>query len=275
MKNEKIKSMKLYNFIDRVYNELKELGKENSEDLSTKELSSFDQLHYHGTDAIDYVIQKFQINSNSKVLEIGSGIGGPSRYIAEKTGAQVIALELQYDHHDIGEKLTKRCKLEKNLEHICGDFLTYDFGDRNFDCIVSWLALYHIPDRTKLLQKSLKLLSSGGYFFAEDFAYHKPFNEHEVHELSSDFYANYIVSYDNYINDLRNAGFVEIESHDMTKSWSDFTKLRFKSYNDNIARHIRVHNQEIVDNMLDFYSFAMRYLDAGKLGGIKISARKN
>ena len=28
MVEEKIKSMKLYNFIDRVYNELKELGKE-------------------------------------------------------------------------------------------------------------------------------------------------------------------------------------------------------------------------------------------------------
>ena len=275
MKNEKIKSMKLYNFIDRVYNELKELGKENSGDLSIRELSSFDQLHYHGTDAIDYAIQKFQINSNSTVLEIGSGIGGPSRYIADKTGAHVIALELQKDHHDVGEQLTKRCKLDSKVEHICGDFLSYDFGNINCDCIVSWLALYHIPNRTKLLQKSLEILNSGGYFFAEDFAYHQPFNDHELYELSTDFFANYIVSYDDYFNDLTNAGFVKIESEDMTKSWSDFTKMRFKSYTENIQRHKRVHNEEIVNNMLDFYSFAMRYLDNGKLGGIKVSARKN
>ena len=71
MKNEKIKSMKLYNFIDRVYNELKELGKENSGDLSIRELSSFDQLHYHGTDAIDYAIQKFQINCKLIILPLG------------------------------------------------------------------------------------------------------------------------------------------------------------------------------------------------------------
>ena len=124
MNNDKIKSMKLYNFIDRVYNELKELGKEKTGDLSISELSSFDQLHYHGTEAIDYAIEKFDINEKSKVLEIGSGIGGPSRYIAQKTGAIVTALELQNDHHEVGLELTKWCGLDNNVEHICGDFLT-------------------------------------------------------------------------------------------------------------------------------------------------------
>ena len=47
MDGEDIKSMKLYNFIDRVYNELKEIGKEIGGDLSINELSSFDQLNYN------------------------------------------------------------------------------------------------------------------------------------------------------------------------------------------------------------------------------------
>ena len=58
MQNDNIKSMKLYNFIDRIYNELRELGKANSGSLSVNELSSFDQLHYHGTQAIDFAIKK-------------------------------------------------------------------------------------------------------------------------------------------------------------------------------------------------------------------------
>ena len=41
MLNNNIKSMKLYNFIDRVYNELKELGKETKGELSVNELSSY------------------------------------------------------------------------------------------------------------------------------------------------------------------------------------------------------------------------------------------
>ena len=139
MVEEEIKSMKLYNFIDRVYNELKELGKEIEGDLSIDELSSFDQLHYHGTESIDFTIEKLGINSNSRVLEIGSGIGGPSRYLAQATGAKVTALELQEDHHLVGIDLTKRCGLENNVEHLCGDFLDMSLPAENYDAVVSWL----------------------------------------------------------------------------------------------------------------------------------------
>ena len=274
MDEEDIKSMKLYNFIDRVYNELKELGKEIEGDLSINELSSFDQLHYHGTESIDFAIEKLGINSNSKVLEIGSGIGGPSRYIAKTTGAKVTALELQEDHHLVGIDLTKRCGLENNVEHLCGDFLNMKLPDETYDAVVSWLALYHIPNRDDLLGSCIKILKPNGYFFAEDFAFHKPFNDEEKSELSKDFFANYIVSYDDYASDLLKAGFKGIFSDDMTKSWSDFTKSRHKAYEDNIARHTRVHNEAVVENMLYFYNFAMRYLDGGKLGGIRIYAKK-
>ena len=274
MDGEDIKSMKLYNFIDRVYNELKEIGKEIEGDLSINELSSFDQLHYHGTESIDFAIEKLNISSNSKVLEIGSGIGGPSRYIAKKTGAKVTALELQEDHHLVGIDLTKRCGLENNVEHLCGDFLDLKLPNDQYDTVVSWLALYHIPERDKLLETCMNILKPKGCFFAEDFAFHQPFNENEKLELSKDFFANYIVSYSEYRDDLVKAGFSEIVVDDMTTSWSNFTKSRYAAYKDNIVRHIRVHNEAIVENMLYFYSFAMRYLDGGKLGGIRVSAKK-
>ena len=274
MDEEDIKSMKLYNFIDRVYNELKELGKEIEGDLSINELSSFDQLHYHGTESIDFAIEKLGINSNSRVLEIGSGIGGPSRYIAKTTGAKVTALELQEDHHLVGIDLTKRCGLENNVEHLCGDFLNMKLPDEKYDAVLSWLALYHIPNRDDLLESCIKILKPNGYFFTEDFAFHNPFNNEEKSELSKDFFANYIVSYDDYASDLIKAGLKGIVSEDMTKSWSDFTKSRHKAYEDNIARHTRVHNEAVVENMLYFYNFAMRYLDGGKLGGIRIYAKK-
>ncbi len=274
MLNNNIKSMKLYNFIDRVYNELKELGKETKGKLSVNELSSFDQLHYHGTEAIDFVIEKFKIEHNFEVLEIGSGLGGPARYLAKKTGARVTAVELQQDHNDAAVYLTKRCCLDSNVEHICGDFLNLEFPKNHFNIVVSWLALYHIPNRKKLLQKCINLLKPNGYFFGEDFACYKPFSENEKLELSKDFFANYLVSFHQYKTDLSEAGFSNILIEDMTKSWSIFTKERYKSYQDNIKRHTRVHNKVIVQNMLYFYEFAMRYLDGGKLGGIRVFAKK-
>jgi len=50
--------MNLYNNVDRIFNELREIGKSTSDNLMVKDLSKFDQFHYHGTDAIDISIKK-------------------------------------------------------------------------------------------------------------------------------------------------------------------------------------------------------------------------
>ena len=107
MNNAKIKSMKLYNNVGRIFNELREIGKDKSKLLKVEDLIKFDQLHYCGTEAVDFAIKNTQINFNKSVLEIGSGIGGPARYIAYKTKASVTALELQADQHKIATDLTK------------------------------------------------------------------------------------------------------------------------------------------------------------------------
>ena len=49
----KIKSMKLYNNVERIFNELREIGKSTRDTLLAEDLAKFDQLHYHGTDAIN------------------------------------------------------------------------------------------------------------------------------------------------------------------------------------------------------------------------------
>ena len=178
MKNNiDIKSMKLYNHVDRIFNELRELGKNDSEPLLVEELINFDQLHYHGTEAVDFSIKRLGINSKMTILEIGSGIGGPARYIANETGATVIALELQSDQNEIAIDLTERCGLSKKVIHVCGDFLTYNWKGKKFDAIVSWLTLYHIFEHKILLQKCFDSLKPGGFFYAEDLFCRKPFNK--------------------------------------------------------------------------------------------------
>lgn len=90
-----LKTMPLYRDVDRVYNELAALGLAGDDRLSAADLAIFDQYHYHGTDAVDAAITSLGIGANDRVLEIGSGIGGPARHIAAMSGARVIALELQ------------------------------------------------------------------------------------------------------------------------------------------------------------------------------------
>ena len=87
-----IKSMKLYTHIDRVFNELAEMGIGESDSLTESELCRFDQLHYHGTEALDVAAKMIGARPEQYWIEIGSGIGGPARYLAEQHKVNVMQL---------------------------------------------------------------------------------------------------------------------------------------------------------------------------------------
>src|SRR6185295_1056907 len=100
-----MKTMKLYDQVERINNEIEALGLGADGPLKVEDLTAFDQYHYLGTSAVDHAIESLGIGAGSRVLEIGSGIGGPARYVAQRTGAHVSALELQSDLHRTAERL--------------------------------------------------------------------------------------------------------------------------------------------------------------------------
>jgi cyclopropane fatty-acyl-phospholipid synthase-like methyltransferase len=269
-----IKSMKLYTNVERVYNELAELGIGGSEPLKVEHLSTFDQLHYHGTGALDKAIHLLGIESGQQLLEVGSGIGGPARYLASKTGANITALELQADQNQVAHQLSQRCGLSDRINHLEGDFLDYDWGEQRFDAVVSWLALYHIPNREKLLGQCHKLLKSGGKFYTEDLCSRGQFSPEELQGLEDDLYAISLPDTNDYLNDLRQAGF-EIEYfEDMSDNWSEFTRTRLASYRADHQRQVRVHGEATVAALEEFYSAVNKYFQSGKLAGVRLLARK-
>lgn len=267
--------MKLYNHVDRILNELREIGKNDSDPLKVDDLINLDQLHYCGIEAVDFCIKKLNIDSSMKILEIGSGLGGPARYITNKTRAKIYALELQCDQNKIASNLTKRCGLDKKIKHICGDILTYNWGEKKFNSIVSWLTLFHIYEHNKLLQKCFNLLSPGGYFYAEDLIRQQPFTNNELSELSTELYANYLPDLKTYEFELEKNGFELIYYKDMTNEWTNFTKDRKESYKKQRGRHIKVHGIDVFNSLNSFYTFIDRYFSNGKLGGVRVIAKKN
>ena len=197
-----IKDMQLYARADRILTELRALGINDDDPLDVELLSRFDQLHYHGTLALDEAMTVLSIERSSNVLEIGSGWGGPARYVAARTGAKVTAIELQEDYHAVALGLTGRCGLAEAVEHIRGDFLSSTLSSASFDRIVSWLALYHIPDRPRYLKMAFDLLKPKGAFFAEDLVLAEPISADLSDELSKNIFANSLVSQMDYKDSL-------------------------------------------------------------------------
>ena len=60
----------------------------------------------------------------------------------------------------------------------------------------------------------------------------------------------------------------------MSDNWTKVARDRIASYINKQDRHTRVHGKDVVNSLISFYSFTDRYFSSGKLGGIRVIAKK-
>lgn len=207
------------------------------------------------------------------MLEIGAGIGGPARYLAHSVGCHVTALELQPEVHAIAADLTRRCDLDGRVMHLCGDALSYPIPDAGFDAVVSWLAFLHIPDRPRLLARLARALRPGGGCYIEDFCMLAPFAARDLRDLRDIVFAITVTGVEDYVRDLRAAGFTGVASTDMTGDWAPFVTARLAAWRANYAAYASVHGEDAYAAQETFYAAVARLFESGSLGGVRLIAR--
>lgn len=269
-----IKSMQLYPKAERILNDLAHLGFAAPDPVPVNVLNRFDQLHYHGTEALDAAIAACGIKPGQHILEVGSGWGGCARYIAHATGAHVTAVELQEDYHEIGQKLTQRAGLSDRVTHINADFLDWSVPESGFDHVVSWLALFHIPNRAAYLSRIVSALKPNGALFAEDLYEITPPPSEETEDFRRHLFPNSLLPLDDYNSTLVHAGLDVHSLDDMTTDWTDFTAERLAMFRQNRANYEAVHDAEGYGVIETFYTKMAGYFSRGLVGGLRIHARR-
>lgn len=92
-----IKTMLLYSHIDRIWNELREVGYDDTtaKVIPVELLNKFDCLNYGGAGGAARSVAVLGLDSSQRVLDVGAGLGGPARCVSAVSGAQVTGIELQ------------------------------------------------------------------------------------------------------------------------------------------------------------------------------------
>jgi sarcosine/dimethylglycine N-methyltransferase len=268
-----MKSMKLYVHVERIFNELRELGLDKAGQLSVDALTPFDQYHYLGTEAVDEAARSLEVTPASRILEIGSGIGGPARYLAARTGCRVVALELQPDLHETGRSLTVRCGLDEQVLHVEGDVLASAL-DGGFDGIMSFLVFLHIPSRKRLFDICHAALKPGHAMYIEDFVLNRAPSAEQRRDLEIKVMCPYLPDAATYARELEASGFTVERFEDQSRAWSTFTAQRLDAFRQARQRNIRVHGEAVTAGLDDFYSTVAALYAAGVLGGARIVARR-
>lgn len=268
-----LKRMKLYQHVERVERALEARGLAPPAALDPSALADLDQLHYEGLEAVDHAAGVLGLEQNSRVLDAGSGLGGPARWLAHRHGCEVTAVELQQDLHECAERLTQRCGLGERLRHLQGDLLDPDVVSGPFDAVVSWLVFLHIPRRDALLNRCRQHLETGGGLYAEDFFALEPFTDDEQRLLLEDVQCPGLVDRTTYIDELHQAGFGEIRFEDRTAEWSAFVHQRLRAFRSSRAEFVDVHGVAAFEALESFYRVIDRLFSGGRLGGVRLSAR--
>ena len=134
----------------------------NVDQLSVDDLAPIDELHPLGREATANLASLLNIQPTSHVLDVGSGIGGPSRYLASRFGCHVTGLDLVEEYCRVGDSLAKRVKLDNLLTYRQGDATQMTFEDATFDVVWTQHASMNIPDKKRLYSEMHRVLKPGG-----------------------------------------------------------------------------------------------------------------
>lgn len=267
----------MYNWrVKSIYQALSRAGKAQGalEVSDLVQLGHLDQYHYLGTSACDEGINVLGLTENAHVLDVGSGVGGPARYIAHKTGCQVTAIELQEDLNEMAIELTQRVGLADKITYITDDILEATLEKNSFDHFVSWLVFLHIPYKEELFSTCFDTLKPGGSFLIEDMVSLHPFTQEEINTLNNIIFAPDVPAIDTYRRYLESAGFINIRFQNVSDLWTDWVNGRYHQHQTDKEENVALYGEDAFDSRNVLYKETAKLFNAGNLGGMRITGEK-
>ncbi len=148
---------------------LKAAGKDVDR-LTPDDLAAVDEFHTGQRGATMRLAEMAGVTGSERVLDIGSGIGGPSRYLAHAFGCSVTGLDLTPEFVDVATMLAERTGLAHKVVYRQGNALDLPFAEASFDLVWSQNAAMNIADRDRLYREMRRVLKDGGRLALQDVA---------------------------------------------------------------------------------------------------------
>lgn len=130
--------------------------------LTPEDLAIVDEFHVRGRAATTEVARLAKIESADTVLDVGCGIGGPSRHLASEFGCRITGLDLTEEYCSVAAMLTEKTGLADRIDFRHGDALDMPFPDESFDVVWTQHVSMNIADRPGLYAEMRRVLKPGG-----------------------------------------------------------------------------------------------------------------
>lgn len=204
------------NLSDTILTALAEAGTD-VEQITAADLFPLDQLHAGGVAATRHALDRLGLAPDMRLLDIGCGIGGPSR-LAATYDAQVTGIDLTPEFVEAATALTARVGMTDRASFVATAGESLPFEDDSFDAAVMVHVGMNIPDKQAVFAEVNRVLAPSAPFAVYeqmrtgegDLTYPLPW---AVDERSS-----FVESVEDYRSHLEGAGFTIEDVEDRTTS---------------------------------------------------------
>jgi ubiquinone/menaquinone biosynthesis C-methylase UbiE len=150
-----------------LFDALKRAGKDTDK-LTHADLALVDEFHIGGRPATRELGAQIDLLAGSKVLDIGCGIGGPSRYFAAERGWKIEGVDLTPEYVAVAQSLSRRVGLDSAVTYRVASATALPFPDASFDGAYMLHVGMNIADKKAVFAEVKRVLKPGGVFAIYD-----------------------------------------------------------------------------------------------------------
>jgi sarcosine/dimethylglycine N-methyltransferase len=237
-------------------------------------LQQHDQDHYGGTAATDRLIAEAAVRADDVVLDVCSGMGGPARYLAWKTGCDVTGLDLTASRVEGATELTRAARLSGSVRFVHGDALAMPFEDASFTLAMAQESFAHIPDKPRLLAECARVLRPRGRLVFSDILQRGNLSAEDGKRLYEGMAFSEIATAESYAAQLRSRGMAVVRLVDLTEEWTRILVERHAMYRSLESQTVARLGREHFERYDRAYGHFVGLYQAGVLAGALIHAAK-
>ncbi len=135
--------------------------------VKRSDIAGADEFHVRGAAVSKELANSIDIKG-AIVLDVGCGLGGPCRMLADEYNCQATGIDLSNEYVRTATELSKLVKLDDKTNFVQGDATSLPFDDSTFDVVWTQHVQMNIPDKKKFYSEIFRVLKVGGHFLYYD-----------------------------------------------------------------------------------------------------------
>lgn len=178
--------------------------------LTLEDLAPVDHFHARGLPATVELADRLSIKAGQHILDIGCGLGGPARYMANRFQCKVSGLDITEPFVEAANKLTELLRMEPAVKVEQGDGQRLPYPDSHFDGAYTQHVTMNVADRQRFFAEAYRVLKPGAFFALTEHGLGPKGNPHHPVPWSADGSGAYLLTPSETRAILEQTGFEEI-----------------------------------------------------------------